>query len=134
MPNDSEIHDVMALLAGYKARKAADGRHIVKFADGSLLDVIVGSKENPDLWAVKLRALTPQSTKLLYELAVAGNFILEWDDLPIATSEAGKRRVIERGHAFDSACVVARSPEELEPLLKPRFDAWKAVTDKIWNK
>jgi hypothetical protein len=68
--------------------------------------------------------------KFLFELASAGNFVVEDDNVAVATSAETKERLKER----KVDCIVAGSAEEMGVLLEDGFEAWQAYAKKVTSK
>jgi hypothetical protein len=68
--------------------------------------------------------------KFLFELASAGNFLVEDDKVAVATSAATKERLKER----EADCIVAGSAEETGVLLKDGFEAWQAYAKRVTGR
>lgn len=77
-----------------------------------------------------MRSFTADAVKFLFELASAGNFLVEDDNVAVATSSATKERLEER----EADCILAGSAEEMGVLLKDGFEAWQAYAKRFAGK
>lgn len=131
--SEEEVREAKRLLARYKASDGGDGRHlVVRLPDGMQLEVTVGSAADGErgAWQVRfgafLQRLGGEAMKFLFELASAGGFVVEADDVAIATSASVKERVPDS--------VLVASPDEMGILLKQGFESWKAYAKQVMGK
>jgi hypothetical protein len=121
---DAETAETRRVLAHYGAVKDR-GRHLLQLSDGTAIETMAGVERDgePGRWTVSfgeyLQRLSREVMKFLFDLCTAGNFILDGPDVGVVTSEA----VMDRHR--DDGFAIARSPEEMEVLLKQGMSAYK---------
>lgn len=105
---------------------------VVELSDGARIEIRVGAAQDGEggSWGVSMQSLTADAVKFLFELASAGNFFVEDDNIAVTTSAATK----ERFKVPEVDCVVAGSAEEMGILLKGGFEAWQAYAKGVTGK
>jgi len=123
---DAEIAESKRVLSAYSARAEPGNRYVIRLADGTAVEVIAGldATGEPGKWKVSfgayLQRLSRDVMQFLFDLCSAGSFIVDGPDVGVVTSEA-----VMNQHR-DSGFALARSPEELDVLLKQGMQAHKA--------
>ena len=122
---DAEAAAARRILARYGARVEDGGNHVLQLSDGTAVEIMAGVEADgePGRWKVSfgayLQRLSREVMQFLFDLCSAGNFILDGPDVGVVTSDA----VMERHR--DDVFAIARSPEEMEILLKEGMSAYK---------
>ncbi len=117
------------VLARYGARTEVDGRQVLQLSDGTTIEVVAGIEDSePGRWKVSfgayLQALSSEVMQFLFDLCLAGNFIVDGPDVGVVTSEA----VMEQHR--DGGFALAHTPEELAILLKRGMTTYKKHVER----
>jgi len=122
----SELTSARAVLQRYGARKIEDGEWTLQLTETSQLQIFEGSGLD-SWWSVDIRSVGPRAAAFLFELACAGNFVIQPGDLVIATSEDVRLRLAES----EPECLLVTSAEALLHLLSESFGEFQAYATRV---
>jgi hypothetical protein len=121
----AEVDAVLAVLRAAGATGPdADGCYRVTLSDGGNADIYGDDLGRGCMFAIRGRTSSPQLTQLLFDVLVAGHWVLvgvgDEDTVIAASAECAKSAPDHFGRV-----VVAGSPDDLSVLLSSGFSAWK---------
>lgn len=118
---DAEVKAVVRVLEAAGAKRDADGSFVLRASDGTSFELF-GDLASGCMLAVRGAGITPSLAKLLFEVLVAGDWVLVSDPAVIAASATALRGMPENDDTFDDVVIVT-SPEQVKTLL---LEGWKA--------
>ncbi len=133
LPNDpltaAELNAVRRVLANANALDGENsGGGVARFDDSGYAEIYGQDLHKGCM--VSLRGMTPDVLNFLFELLLAGNWIMI-PTMPQTRAIAASLTAFQRiPHGFPEP-TVCNSPEEIGLLINQGFDAWKAYRDRV---
>jgi hypothetical protein len=102
------------------------GRHVVRFGDGSSVEVFGSDLANGCMFAIRGAGITASLAQLLFDVMVAGNWVIMGEDDVVVAPTRDCLKGVPRGFP---RVVVAASGPEVAALLSGGFEEWKKYRD-----
>lgn len=126
--------EISAVLAVFERAGATgpdeEGCRVINLADGGHAEIFGGDRGDGCMFAIRGAGVTPLLAQLLFEVMVAGNWVLMEsgeDDVVIAPSTD----CLKGAPRNFGQVVVAASGGEVAALLSGGFGAWKKYRDTV---
>jgi hypothetical protein len=115
-------------------RHPETGLYSLLFEDGAGAEIDVETVERSCTFRLGGRGVTPLLAQMLFDVMVAGNWELTWEDSLIAvvpTAECAEAVRVRYEGLDDFEVVLATSPQDVARVLSPRFDEWRRYRDAV---
>ncbi|MEO8799305.1 MAG: hypothetical protein ABI551_15550 [Polyangiaceae bacterium] len=114
-----EVDAVVRILEDAGAKRDTDGTFTLRASDGTSFEMY-GAIEDGCMISIRGAGITPTLAKLLFDVLVAGNWVLLSDPSVIAANASALQGMPDDG-TFDDVVIVT-SPDQVKTLL---IEGWK---------
>jgi len=105
-----------------------EGNHVVRFTDGAYVEIFARHLETGCMLAIRGAGVTPSLAKLLFDVMVAGRWVLMGDEEVVLAPSLDCMKGAPSGFG---QIVVAASPDDVGAALSGGSEAWQKYRARV---
>ena len=128
---EGEAQAVLRVVEAAGAIRQADRTYVLSLADGARCEIYgLSNLDDGCMFAIRGAGITPLLAKLLFDVLVAGNWVMLSDSAVVAASANALQGMPEDDDMFGNVVIVT-SPEQIATMLKEGWCTFAAYAEKV---